>query len=210
MKIKYFGHACFMLTSGKGTKVLIDPVDEESGYKLPQVAAHIVTTSHDHHDHSNVSIVEGKFEHIKSAGTFEKKDIVIKGTQTFHDEREGAERGNNIVFTYSIDNINVCHLGDLGHIPTDRQILEIGEVDILLTPVGGIYTVDYKGALRIMEIIKPKITIPMHYKTETLSFQLDGVEKFLSGVKWGKTGNEIEMTKSDISKYPGVLAMDYM
>lgn len=199
-----------MLTSSKGTKVLTDPVDEESGYKLPQVDADIVTTSHGHHDHSNVDIVKGKFEHIKAAGTYTKEDVEIKGTATFHDERGGAERGNNIVYTFSMDGIKVCHLGDLGHIPTDLQISEIGEVDLLLTPVGGVYTIDYRGALKIMEIIKPKITIPMHYKTESLSFQLDSADKFLNNVKYEKIGNELEITKDDFSGYPEVLVMNYM
>lgn len=210
MKIKWFGHSCFLLASSLGVKILTDPVDEETGYKLSGIEADIVTTSHEHHDHCDVGIVKGRFEQIRKSGIYNKHGIDIRGIDTFHDENRGAQRGGNVVFTYGIDGIRVCHCGDLGHILTEGQVEEIGKVDVLLLPVGGIYTVDYKGAHKIKELLKPAITIPMHYKTEALTFRLDGVDKFLSGTDNKVLKDcEIEINSENMARYPEVLVLNY-
>ncbi len=210
MKIRWFGHACFLFTSSKNTRVLTDPFDKKVGYALPEVEADVVTTSHDHYDHNNIGIIGGKFEHIGTPGIYKKDDIEIKGISTFHDENEGAQRGENIVFKYDIDGVRLCHCGDIGHILTERQVKEIGEVDVLLLPVGGVYTVDSEGALKLMEQLRPEVTIPMHFKTEALSFRLEGVEKFLAragGEKLEKS--EIEIRRENLAGFPKVLVLDY-
>ncbi len=210
MKIKYFGHACFLLTSSSGVKILTDPVDQETGYILPEIEADIVTTSHGHHDHCYMDTVKGKFEQIMKSGSYKKHGIDIIAVDTFHDEKKGAQRGSNLVFVYDIDGIRVCHCGDLGHVLTESQLGEIGKVDVLLLPVGGVYTVNYKGAHKIKNLLKPGITIPMHYKTESLTFKLDSVDKFISGTDYRILQNcEIELNREDMVKYPEILVLNY-
>src|SRR5471030_901399 len=141
MKIKWFGQSCFIITSENGTKVLTDPFKKMLGYKLPEIEANIVSTSHEHGDHNNINAVKSSFVHINELGEFSEDGIEIKGVETFHDKFSGSKRGKNTVYNFKIDEINICHCGDLGHILTSNQIEEIGNVDILLLPVGGLATI---------------------------------------------------------------------
>lgn len=211
MILKWFGHACFLITSENGTRVLTDPFDEKVGYPLPEAEADIVTTSHSHYDHNNVGIVRGAFQHLDKPGAYLANGIEIKGISTFHDADSGAKRGENTVFVFKIDGIRLCHCGDLGHALTPGQVEEIGEVDILLVPVGGVYTVDAAGAAEVMRQLKPAITIPMHYKTKALSFFLDGPDKFLDRAGGGRPAGkrELEITRESLSSYPGIIVMEY-
>lgn len=210
MNIKWLGHSCFLITSSDGTRILTDPFDNQVGYPVPNEKADIVTTSHGHFDHANVGAVIDYEQHFRDTGLFRYKDVEIKGIESFHDEKGGAARGKNIIFTYTIDGITICHLGDLGHTLTELQIAQIGHVDVLLIPVGGVYTIDSIAAVKVIEAVSPEISIPMHYKTEPLLFELDGVEKFLSQ-KDGKKlqSNEISIDKTNISEFSGVIALNY-
>src|SRR5690554_2277719 len=116
MKIKWLGHACFLLTSSEGTIILTDPFNEEVGYRPPAIRADVVTTSHDHFDHNYIEVVKGDFVHIDAAGRFTEKGIEITGIETFHDDANGAKRGKNVIYKFDIDGIKVCHCGDLGHL----------------------------------------------------------------------------------------------
>ncbi len=169
MNIKWLGHSSFCLTSSHGTKVLIDPYKDFGNYVLPKINPDIITTSHSHSDHSFTDNIENEFVLINEVGEFIEKDIEFNGVETFHDNVYGAEKGTNIVFNITIDNINICHLGDIGHILSNEKVEQIGEVDILLIPVGGTYTIDHIAAKSIVRQLCPKIIIPMHYKTEALS-----------------------------------------
>jgi len=212
MKIRCFGHSCFYLTSKSGTRILTDPFAPSVGYKVPDVEADIVTVSHNHYDHNNVKAVKGDLVVYNKEGLYESKDIRIKGISTYHDEFKGKKRGSNIVFSIKIDGINVCHLGDLGHIPDDLQITEIGEVDILLIPVGGTFTVDSAQAKRVVELLKPKVIIPMHYKTPELSFKLEAVEDFtnLFDSSRIKKAENLELDIESLKDYEGnILLMKY-
>jgi L-ascorbate metabolism protein UlaG (beta-lactamase superfamily) len=211
MKIKWLGHSCFLLTSSNGIRILTDPFNEQVGYPLPREEADIVTTSHDHFDHNNIGIIRGNFKHIKDSGSFECGDIEIKGISTFHDDKGGIQRGKNTVFVYSIDGINVCHLGDLGHCLSEVQVKEIGRIDVLLVPIGGVYTIDSNTAVKVIKSLNPKISIPMHYKTGYLLFELDGAESFLAQVS-GKqlSSNEITIDRDNLSEYPEVIALSYI
>lgn len=211
MKIKRLGHACFLLTSENGTRVLTDPFDDQVGYKLPEVEADIVTTSHDHYDHNAVDVVKGNFTHINKPGSFEEKGIKITGISTFHDEAQGSKRGDNIVYVFEIDGIRICHCGDLGHPLSKEQIDEIGEIDVLLLPVGGIYTIDAAQACEVMESIKPVITIPMHFQTPVLKFFLGTVDDFIAAAGGGEKINkqEIEITKDGLTNYSDIIVLDY-
>lgn len=183
MKVKWLGHACFLLTSSTGLRVLTDPYASGSGldYGKIEEAADIVTVSHEHFDHNNVAAVSGSPQIVRGAGTQEVRGINFKGIACFHDTSGGRERGSNIIFCFTIDGIRICHLGDLGHELSQGQIKEIGDVDLLLIPTGGYFTIDAAMATRLWEQLKPKVTIPMHYKTPRCAFPISGVDEFLKG-----------------------------
>ena len=211
MKLKWFGHSCFLITSDNGTRILTDPFDEQVGYPLPNTEADVVTVSHNHFDHDNVGIVKGNFKYIKDTGNFEQGNIEIRGVSTFHDELGGSKRGKNIVFIYSIDGMTICHLGDLGHTLSQEQIKEIGKVEVLLVPIGGVYTIDGDTAIEVIKSINPRVSIPMHYKTEHLLFDLAEAKEFLEKMDGKKySGNEITITADSISEYPEVLTLNYL
>lgn len=214
MKIKWFGQSCFTIISDNEIRIVIDPFDKKIGYPLPNLEADIVTTSHNHSDHNNVSIVRGNFKHLDKPGQYLESGIVISGISTFHDNKGGAFRGKNIVFKYTIDDINVCHCGDLGHKLSPKQLEQIGSVDILLLPVGGLATINALAAVEVMEQLKPVITIPMHYRTKALGllgYLFSPVEKFLSlSTKTTMTIKNLSLTKEDLETYRGIVVLDYI
>ncbi len=135
--------------------------------------------SHDHFDHNNVASVKGKPEVVR--GTAEVKGIKFRGISTYHDESQGEKRGKNTVFCFELDGLKICHLGDLGHPLADKQVSEIGEVDILLVPVGGFFTIDAPVASQVCSRLKPKAIIPMHFKTDRCHLPIASVDEFLKG-----------------------------
>lgn len=205
MKLKWLGHACFLITTEEGLRIITDPYSVGGGVRYEPVkeAADIVTISHGHSDHNNTSAIVGSPEIITTIGIREVKSIAVKGVATHHDQSAGKERGSNIVFCFTIDKINLCHLGDLGHSLTVQQIAEIGNVDILLIPVGGFFTIDAGVAGQVCSDLKPSVIVPMHYKTAKLDYPVAGVDDFISGkqnVKYAKT-SEVEYSKNQL---PGV------
>jgi len=183
MKIKLLGHSAFLITSDKGVKIITDPYETGPGwaYGVITESADIVTVSHDHFDHGNVAAVRGNPEVVRRAGRSTAKGMEIKGIASYHDEAKGRLRGNNTIFCFDVDGIRVCHLGDLGHLLDDRQVKEIGSVDILLIPVGGYFTIDAKAATQVCNQLKPRVIIPMHYRTEKGLPEIAGVDEFLRG-----------------------------
>lgn len=181
MKIKYLGHACFMITSDAGVKIITDPyvTGGDLSYGEIRESADIVTVSHEHGDHNNVAAVQGNPEVVRRSVRI--KGIEFKGTPTYHDDAGGKLRGNNTILCFEVDGIRVCHLGDLGHQLSDKQVAELGRVDILLIPVGGLYTIDAKDATTVCNRLTPKVIIPMHYKTNKCTFPIAGVDEFLRG-----------------------------
>ncbi len=208
MKIKWLGHASFLITSDAGTKVITDPYTAGGPLNYGEIkeSADIVAVSHDHFDHNNVAAVGGNPEVVNKAGVTwilpdifntssvrssmpesdkEKNEIGymrFEGIATHHDDAGGSQRGSNIIFCFEVDGIRVCHLGDLGHPLSDKEVAELGKVDILLTPVGGNYTIDAKVATEVCSKLAPKVIIPMHYQNERCpSFPVSGVDEFLQG-----------------------------
>ena len=182
MKIKWLGHASFLVTSNNGIKVITDPYEPILGmnYKPIDESADIVTVSHGHGDHNNVAAVQGNPPVIDESTPVEVKGIKFRGIDTYHDDSGGSERGPNIIFCFDVDGVNVCHLGDLGHDLDDETIEKLGPVDILFIPVGGTYTIDADQAWKLVQKIKPRITVPMHYKIEGLSLPITGIDLFLA------------------------------
>ena len=170
MTITYLGHSSFKLKGKKGT-VVSDPYHEYVGFKMPGISADIVTISHDHKDHNAFEQILGTSRRKKSfliqeAGEYEVGGISVFGTPAYHDDQKGSLRGQNIIFTILIDHVSVCHLGDLGHELTPSQIESIGNVDVLLIPVGGVYTIGPKQAAKLIHTLEPAYAVPMHYRTE--------------------------------------------
>ena len=181
MKVKYLGHACFLIVSEQGLRVITDPYTEGGGinYSPIKEAADVVVVSHVHADHNNVSAVRGEPEVVKGSGIKTAKGVQFRGIATYHDASQGKQRGTNTVFCFSLDGIKLCHLGDLGHLLSQTQIKEIGAVDILFIPVGGFYTIDAAGASRVCEQLKSRVVIPMHFKTPQCTYPIAGVDDFL-------------------------------
>lgn len=197
MKIKYFGQSCFQITDNRGVVIVTDPYDSSLGYDMPDLNADIVTISHDHFDHNYTAGVRGKFELINKTGNFYAKDINIRGILTNHDNVGGRKRGNNIVYTFDAGGTKICHLGDLGHLLTDDQLLKIGGVNVLLIPVGGYFTIDAREASKVVDQIKPDIVIPMHYKTPEVDLPIETVDGFIKAMGGGEmvSSNTIEINE---------------
>ncbi len=183
MKIRWLGHASFMISSDTGTSTITDPYTTGGRLSYGEIreTADIVTVSHGHGDHNNARAVRGNPALVNRAGTTEAKGIKFKGIPTYHDEAGGSARGNNIIFCFEVDGIRVCHLGDLGHQLDAQQIAELGQIDILLIPVGGYYTIDAKVASQIADKLAPRVIIPMHFKTAKCDLPITGVDEFLQG-----------------------------
>ena len=216
MKIKWYGHAAFLITSDEGTKIIIDPYEPgafggQLSYGKIKDQADIVLTSHDHADHNYTQDLPGTPQVVKGSGPKTLKGVSIKGVSTYHDPSKGNERGANTIFTIKINNIQLCHLGDLGHLLSDKELAEIGPVDILLIPVGGFFTIDPREATRVAEQIKPRILIPMHFKTGKCGFSIAPVEDFLKGkanIKRPKT-SEATFDKATLPQQMETVVFEY-
>lgn len=180
MQITWYGHSCFLLTSESGYSILTDPCDPETGYELDNLVCDAVTVSHEHHDHNCLAIVAGEPTIIRTAGEHLAGDIHVTGFANYHDDAKGAKRGDNILFLYQIDGLKVLHLGDLGHMLSEEAIRSIGDVDVLLAPIGGVYTINAKSATELADKLHAKVLIPMHYKTPALHFDIEGLEPLLA------------------------------
>jgi len=197
MIIKPLGHSCFLLRESTGTTVVTDPYSSDIGLTLPTVAADVVTVSHHHHDHDNVAAVSGSPLVIDKPGMYEVKGVHIFGVNTSHDEHDGRLRGSNVIFNFRMDGVNVCHLGDIGHGPSPLMIEAIGPVDVLLIPVGGNYTIDAELAKEYVDRLMPNVVIPMHYKTDDVELDIDGVDAFLDYFE----KEDIEYPESDCVEF---------
>jgi L-ascorbate metabolism protein UlaG (beta-lactamase superfamily) len=198
MKIEWLGHASFLITTANGKRIVTDPFGG-IGISFPKVSAEIVTMSHDHFDHNAASAVGGKFKTVNKPGSVEIEGVRISGYGTFHDESRGSARGANIVFKFTADGVNVCHLGDLGHRLTVSDAKQIGPVDVLLIPVGGTFTIDAAGAMDVVETLAPKIVVPMHYKIPGLTVGVSGVEPFIKRWKSVEKLKALELTGGALS-----------
>ncbi len=203
MKIKWLGHSCFLLTSSCGTRILTDPFSPDTLYKLPPLDVDAVTVSHAHHDHNYTETVADNSIIINSDSVLTVKDVSINCVKCFHDECSGALRGENRMFIFEIDGIRVLHCGDIGEKLDSKTVDSLGKIDVMLVPIGSIYTIDANGAVDLMNMVKPKIVIPMHYNNPMLSFKLDGIETFIDTAKnnWKInkiSSDELVLTESEL------------
>lgn len=192
MNIQWFGHSCFRLES-KDTSILIDPFSKEIGLRPPKIKDNIVLLTHLHYDHADVKETPSETKVVSGPGEYEMQGVYIKGIQSYHDDTGGSERGLNTIYLIQAEEINICHMGDFGQAKLEEhQLEEIGDVDILMLPVGGTYTINSKQAAEIVSQIEPKIIIPMHYKLPDLKIDIAGVDKFLK---------EIGLTVEKVDKF---------
>ena len=183
-KLTFAGQSCFQISVSNSrdhsADIVIDPFDEETGLKVPNFSADILLVTHQHHDHNNIKAVKGSPFLISGPGEYEVKGVFIQGIPSFHDDKEGKEKGQNTIYVIEAEDMRLCHLGDLGQKQlTDEQLEKIDSVDVLMIPVGGVYTIDSSVAQKIIGQIEPRMVIPMHYALPKLKIGLDDVSKFL-------------------------------
>jgi L-ascorbate metabolism protein UlaG (beta-lactamase superfamily) len=203
MNISYFGHSCFKIEEkidNENIVLVTDPFNKEIGLKVPNIEADIVSISHNHKDHNNSSVLRANPFMVNSAGEFDIKGIIIEGIYSYHDNKEGAELGSNIIFRFDIEGVSLVHLGDLGNVLDNKQLEKIGGVDILFIPVGGKYTLDAKKAVEVISQVEPRIVIPMHYQLPDCNIKdIDGVEKFVKELGIEPSYEEkIKINKKDL------------
>lgn len=211
MDISWLGHSCFRINSSNGI-VITDPYSPDLGYSLGEPTARIVTVSHQHSGHSYVQGVGGEPRLVTGPGEYDIGGILIMGIATFHDDEKGQARGQNTAYVMEIDEVSICHLGDLGHTLTAGQVEEIGDVDVLLLPVGGISTISAPVAAEVVRQLEPNVVIPMHYKTPALERELEPVERFLKeiGVKETESQPKLSLTRSSLPASTQVFLLDYL
>jgi len=199
MYITWLGQACFKI-QGKEINLITDPYEPKVGLKLPRLNGDIVTISHDHYDHNNIKAISGNPFVVNGPGEYEINNIFIHGITSWHDTKEGSERGDNTLYSINFEGLKISHLGDLGTTLTDEQLDQFGSVDILMIPVGGIFTIDAKAAASVISQIEPRIVIPMHYKIPGLKIKLQGLEAFCRemGVKDTTPLDKFRITKKDL------------
>jgi len=235
MNLIFLAHASFLIVTSHGTKIITDPYktgafNNAIGYKPIKESADVVLVSHEHDDHNAVSEVLGNPQIIKGDSNWTFKDVKITGIASYHDTQKGTARGKNTIFVIEArpsisqngyndtrpkdikegrdeaDSLRIVHLGDLGYVLSKEECAKIGKVDVLLSPVGGYFTIDSKAATEIMNSLKPSITIPMHYKTTVLDFPIAKVDDFIKDKKNVKKLNssEIEISKETLPKAPEI------
>jgi L-ascorbate metabolism protein UlaG (beta-lactamase superfamily) len=180
LDVTWHGQSCFRLR-GKNAVAVTDPFPQSIGIKPPKLEADVVTVSHPHPGHSNVEAIVNKDVFVVDGpGEYEVKGITVFGIRAFHDALEGAQEGGNTIFVLEVDEIRICHLGDLGHALDDETVEAIGTpVDVLMVPVGGGKALTADKAAEVVRSIEPRWVVPMHYRVPGLKLELDGVETFL-------------------------------
>lgn len=203
MTIEFLGHSCFKLTESTGTSVVCDPYSPKTGYDMPEVTADAVTVSHHHFDHDNISAVKGNPVIIDKECRYGLPGVEIEAIKSFHDGQRGKLRGENVIFKFRMDGIDICHLGDLGEACSSELIDALLPVNVLLIPVGGVYTIDAKMAKEYVDRIMPDVVIPMHFREKGCNIDIDKVDEFIDMFDEEyieqTDGNAIELMRSDLN-----------
>jgi L-ascorbate metabolism protein UlaG (beta-lactamase superfamily) len=210
MELTWYGHSCFRL-SDRGTTIVADPPSDDLSYDRPRIRADAVTISHEHAGHNNRIGFRGGPRFFDGPGEYEVKGVFITGIATYHDAKNGSVYGRNTIFVFDFDDVTICHLGDLGHVPSQSQVEALTDVDVLLIPVGGLHTIDIAKATEVISLIEPRLVVPMHYKTPVETAKLQPVEKFLKemGLAPMPSQPELKVTKSSLPEETQVVVLDY-
>jgi len=211
MIIEYLGHSCFKLTESTGTSVVCDPYDGSIGYDMPEITADAVTVSHGHYDHDNIKAVSGEPKIIGSESGYDLSGVEISSIKSFHDTQRGKLRGENLIFKFRMDGIDVCHLGDLGEDCSAELIDLLLPVNVLLIPVGGTYTIDAEMAKEYVNRIMPDVVIPMHYKSKGCKLDIAKIDDFISRFDEeyveDRDDSRIELKRSDFDGETKVIVL---
>ena len=207
MKIRYFGHSCFALQFANGTTIITDPFDETTGYPLCTASCTAAALSHDHFDHNHVQSLTGDFITLDKAGTYEIGGVRIEAIESFHDDKEGSLRGKNLLFKFEGDGFKIAHLGDLGHMPNEEQIAFLKNMDIVMLPVGGYFTIDTKQAEEILAEIQPHTALAMHFKAAANDFPISDEKQFAADLHAEYKPGEIDF--DCVCELPAVMVMDW-
>ncbi|MDY6893636.1 MAG: MBL fold metallo-hydrolase [Chloroflexota bacterium] len=210
MEIIWMGHSCFRIR-GKEAIIITDPFEKALGYPMRKLTASIVTVSHGHPSHSFTDGIDGNPRIIRRPGEYEISNVFINGIATFHDSEKGEKLGENIVYVIQIEDVRICHLGDLGHKPDTEQIEQMSNVDVLMIPVGGGSTIGTSAAVETISLLQPKVVLPMHFKTEAVSRDLAPLEPFLKEMGLIETTSQPKLTisKSTLPAETSVTVLDY-
>ena len=201
MRIRWHGHSCFEIAGS--TVVVTDPHDGKSiGIRTPNVTADVVLVSHDHFDHNCSRVVKGPDAAVMTEPIMTvDRGVRIEGFEAYHDDQGGRKRGKVTLFKFELDGLFFCHLGDLGHVVDDATAEHLAGVDILFVPVGDVFTIGPEAALQVIDKIRPRIAVPMHYRTQGLSLSIRPLQDFLAlldGRHVVKVGNEIDFAADDL------------
>lgn len=203
MKIRYLGHSCFEFTESTGTTIVTDPYGD-IGYNMPKTRADAVTVSHSHFDHNNVKAVDGNPVIFDREGQYEIGGVDLTAIKSYHDDENGKQRGENLIFKFRMDGVEVCHLGDLGEECSSSLIEALLPIHVLLIPVGGNYTIDAQQAKEYVDRIMPSYVIPMHYKTKGLDIDVEKPDDFIDLFEEEDVeeleGSELELFRDDITE----------
>ncbi len=213
MELTWLGHSCFRL-KGKEATLITDPPSPATGYSLGRVTADIVTISHDHVGHNYVKGVGGEPHVVRGPGEYEIEQVLIAGVKTYHDREQGKLLGRNTAYLITMDDIHVCHLGDLADRLDEKALEELSNADVLLVPVGGRHTLDAERAAEVIAQLEPRLIVPMHYQTpsyKAVGEPLDPVEKFLHemGVEAAEPVAKLVITPSSLPSEPQVVLLTY-
>jgi L-ascorbate metabolism protein UlaG (beta-lactamase superfamily) len=202
LDVTWLGHACFRLR-GRGAAVVTDPYPPTIGLKLARMDADLVTVSHDHEDHSYTQVVRDGAYEVRGPGEYEVAGVSVIGLPTYHDDQKGAKRGRNTVYLIEIDDVRICHLGDLGHKLDDGEAEAVSAPDVLLVPVGGRATMNGELAAEVVRQLEPRYVVPMHYAIPGLKVELDTVDRFLKemGVAASEPQPKLSVQKSSVSEF---------
>jgi len=214
VRIRWCGHSYFLLEGG-GVRIAIDPHDGGSlGIQTCYADADIVLVTHDHYDHNAVEVASGAGSIVVKwrEGRYKLRGVDVEGMKFYHDKARGALRGETIAYKVSLEGLTVVHLGDIGHIPSEDDIAKLSNTDILMIPVGGVYTIDHLEAWTIISTIKPRIAIPMHYWIPGALTPLNPIDRFLNIVKTQRVRletRELELSKETLPQKTTIVVYPY-
>jgi L-ascorbate metabolism protein UlaG (beta-lactamase superfamily) len=202
LDVTWLGHGCFRLR-GRGAAVVTDPYPPAIGLKLARMDAEVLTVSHDHDNHSYTQVVRDGAYEIHGPGEYEVAGVSVIGVPTYHDAEKGKKEGRNTVYLIEIDDVRVCHLGDLGHKLDDSEAEAVASPDVLLVPVGGRTTISAAQAAEVVRQLEPRYVVPMHYAIPGLKVELDTIDRFLKemGVTSSEPQPKLSVQKSSVAEY---------
>lgn len=209
VKLTYHGHACFSLHYENGAVLVIDPFDPSVTFPPCEIACDAALLSHDHFDHNYTGNLRGEFATIRTAGEHEVKGVKITAIPSFHDKEKGALRGSNLIFRMEAEGLSIAHLGDLGHMPNENQLAALQNLDVLLVPIGGTYTIDTPEAEELIRALRPKHAVAMHFRTEAYDINVTTCDAFAEDMSAARMPREVEITRETIGSLPETMIMNY-